>query len=107
MEEIAQAENISAIHEGKFRIRSTSYAVNRQAIVAPQQRNFFDGEELGVYCPKRCNKCKNCADCTYSNKMLSEHEQFKYNLIEQGVEYERVVVYLRYSIPFYKTHRKH
>ena len=100
VEDVAWAENISAIREGKFKIRSTSYSVNRQAIITPQQRNFLDGEELGVYCPKRCNKCKNCSDCLYSNKMLSEQEQFEYNLIEQGVEYEEGRGVFKIQYPF-------
>ena len=80
--------------------RESGYSVNRQALTISQPRDFFVGEEMGVYCPKRCSKCKTCKECPFSNRMLSEEEQFEYNLMEKGVQYDETKGTFKISYPF-------
>ena len=93
-------ENVSAIRQGRYQLRQADYVVNKQTVTISQQRDFFVGEEMGVYCPKRCSKCKTCTECPFSNRMLSEQEQFEYNLMEKGVEYDEARGNFKIQYPF-------
>ena len=83
VESVYWPENVSAIRQGRYQLRQAGYVVNKQTVTISQRRDFFVGEEMGVYCPKRCSKCKTCTECPFSNRMLSEQEQFEYNLMEK------------------------
>ena len=93
-------ENVSAIRQGRYKLKEAGYVVNRQGVTISQPRDFFVGEEMGVYCPKRCSKCKTCKECPFSNRMLSDEEQFEYNLMEKGVEYDETSQTFKISYPF-------
>ena len=98
VEDIAWPESVSAIRQGRFKLVESDYVSHKQVITVTQTK----GEELGVYCPKRCLKCKGCTDCAFSTRMLSDEEQFEYNLIEKGVEYNEVDKVFDVKYPFLK-----
>ena len=100
VESVYWPENVSAIRQGRYQLRQAGYVVNKQTVTISQRRDFFVGEEMGVYCPKRCSKCKTCTECPFSNRMLSEQEQFEYNLMEKGVKYDETRGNFKIQYPF-------
>ena len=100
VESVFWPESVSAIRQGRFRMMEGAYMVKKQAVSISKPRDFYAGEEMGVYCPKRCNKCKSCTECPFSNRMLSEREQFEYNLMERGVKHDEREGVFRVSYPF-------
>ena len=105
VESVFWPESVSAIRQGRFRMMEGAYMVKKQAVSISKPRDFYAGEEMGVYCPKRCNKCKSCTECPFSNRMLSEREQFEYNLMERGVEHDEREGVFRVSYPFLQDPR--
>ena len=43
---------------------------------------------MGVESPRRCASCRGCKDCTFRGQMLSQQEQYEYQVMESKVRYE-------------------
>ena len=52
--------------------------------------DFFEAEQLGVTNPPRCNKCKNCRDCTFEAHQLSQETQRELDAIKGGLTVDPV-----------------
>ena len=60
LDDVERGERIKSdqqvdIWQGRYMLR---YMVSRQGFT--NSSDFYQGEELGLYCPKRCAKCKAC-----------------------------------------------
>ena len=50
--------------------------------------SFYEMEQLGINCSPRCGSCK-CGNCQPGGKDMSLKEEREYNLIKDGLEYDK------------------
>ena len=86
--------------------RAMSCMVNRVFIKAEMADRFFEAENLGVMPPRKCLKCRSCAEkgqCSESVQMMSIKEDHEYEMLRKNVivkEDEKIAVV---SYPFIKN----
>ena len=50
--------------------------------------------------PKRCQNCQNCKDCSYRSHMLTQKEQYEYQVFESKIQYDSALNSFVVSYPF-------
>ena len=81
---IIWSEDVHHIRQCSF--ASTDVSVNR--ISVKPFYDYFEMDNMGVEPPRRCANCRGCKDCTFRGQMLSQQEQYEYQVMESKVLYE-------------------
>ena len=74
------------LSEDVSHIRFASASVNRISVKPLYE--YFDSDNLGIEPPRRCGNCRNCKDCSFRGQMLSQQEQYEYQVLESKLTYE-------------------
>ena len=68
-----------------------------KCLVSPELLpSFWEGESLGVLCPKRCGRCLRCKECTDPALVHSRKNQEDLDMIRQGVKLENGKIQVSY-----------
>ena len=73
-------------------------SVNRLSVKPVYE--YFESDSLGIQPPRRCGNCRNCKDCSFRGQMLSQKEQYEYQVIESKIKYESATQTFVVSYPF-------
>ena len=85
-DEIAWSKEVAAIRHSINHVKiKPNYDFITQDIVPP---------------PRRCQNCQNCKDCSYRSHMLTQQEQYEYQVFESKIQYDSALESFVVSYPF-------
>ena len=89
-----QTNNVSLTED----VSNITASVNRVSVKPIYE--YFESDSLGIQSPRRCGNCRNCKDCSFRGQMLSQKEQYEYQVLESKLTYEPTTNTFFVSYPF-------
>ena len=92
-------EDVSNIRHFSTTSHNSSHVYVNSISVRPNYE-YFELDDLGVQPPRRCGNCLNCKDCSFRGHMLTQQEQYEYQILESKVRYDPASQSFHVSYPF-------
>ena len=77
---------------------TSTHMVNQ--LTAKSSYSNLGHDNLGIQPPRRCKSCQNCKECSFRGHMLSQQDQYEYQVLESKVEYDPNSQSFTVSYPF-------
>ena len=92
-------QHIRNFAPGSTYTKNVPNAVVNRISIKPM-RDFFEQENLGIMPPRRCGNCLNCKECSFRGHLLSQQEQYEYQVLEANLKYDKQAKQFHVSYPF-------
>ena len=75
-----------------------AHIINR--FTARSLYDTLEHDNLGILPPRRCKSCQNCKECSFRGHMLSQEDQYQYQVLESKVHYDKDSESFTVTYPF-------